>query len=144
MALRSTIVAAILLFPSTLLAAEQGSDKPATFTAPSVGGGLLWETLLFLLLIIGLIVGLGWLLRRMGHAPMGGKGIVTVLGSVSLGTRERAVVLQSGDTRLLVGVAPGQVQMLCMLESSDGDGTTDNSGEFARKLESAVEDGGTA
>jgi flagellar protein FliO/FliZ len=80
----------------------------------------------------------------MGHTPIGGKGMVTVLGSVSLGTRERAVVVQSGDTRLLVGVAPGQVQMLCMLESSGGDSATDNSGEFARKLESAVEEGGTA
>jgi flagellar protein FliO/FliZ len=144
MILRSTILTAILLSPSALLAAEQGADKTTTFTAPSVGGSLLWETLLFLLLIIGLIVGLGWLLRRMGHAPMGGKGMVTVLGSVSLGTRERAVVLQSGDTRLLVGVAPGQVQMLCMLESSGEKGTTDDNGEFARKLDTAVDEGGSA
>jgi flagellar protein FliO/FliZ len=132
-----------MLSPSALLGAEQGVSTPATFSAPSVGGSLLWETLLFLLLIIGLIIGLGWLLRRMGHSPVGGKGVVKVLGSVSLGTRERAVVLQSGDIRLLVGVAPGQVQMLCMLDGSGEEGATDNGGEFARKLETAVEEGGT-
>ncbi len=141
MRLLSTLCAAILLSPSVLLAADQGPAKSTPFATSSVGGSLLWETLLFLLLIIGLIIGLGWLLRRMGHAHIGDKGMVTVLGSVSLGTRERAVVVQSGDTRLLVGVAPGRVQMLCLLESASNDGTTDSSREFARKLDSAVEEG---
>ena len=142
MKLYSTILAAVLLLPLPLLAAEKGTTGTAPFTAPSVGSGALWETLLFLLLIIGLILGLGWLLRRMGHTAVGGKGMVRVLGGVSLGTRERAVVVQAGDTRLLVGVAPGRVEMLCMLDGSSGDETAAKGQEFAQELESAVEDGG--
>ena len=65
------------------------------------------------------LIGLGWLVRRYGRLPVAGKGMVTILGGVSLGPRERAVVLQVGDARLLVGVAPGRVQMLHVIEGGD-------------------------
>ncbi len=135
------IFATALLLPAVLLAAEQETAKTPTFTGSSISGGTLWETLLFLLLIVGLILGLGWLLRRMSNSTIGGKGMVTVLGGASLGTRERAVVIQAGDTRLLVGVAPGRVETLCILDSSTGENTLEGGTGFARELKSAVEDG---
>jgi flagellar protein FliO/FliZ len=136
-----TILATALLLPTVLLAAEQGSEKTPTFTGSTISGGTLWETLLFLLLIVGLILGLGWLLRRMSNSTVGGKGMVTVLGGASLGSRERAVIIQAGDTRLLVGVAPGRVETLCILDSSTGEETVEGGARFARELKSAVEDG---
>ena len=48
-----------------------------------------------------------------------------VVGGVSVGTRERVVVLEVADTWLVVGVAPGQVQTLHTLprqESAGGNG----------------------
>jgi flagellar protein FliO/FliZ len=96
--------------------------------------------MLFLVLIIGLIIGLGWLVRRMGRLPTGGKGLVNVLGGVSLGPRERAVVLQAGDTRLLVGVAPGRVQTLCVLSGSENEGRAEESSEFKARLNAELEE----
>ena len=92
-----------------------------------------------LLLILALIVALGWLVRRYGKLPSAGKGIVTVLGGVSLGPRERAVVLQVGEARLLVGVAPGRVQTLHVL-GADGDAMAPGGTEvFSRQLQTQLE-----
>jgi flagellar protein FliO/FliZ len=47
---------------------------------------------------------------------MAGKGLVTLLGGVSVGPRERVVLLQVDDARLVVGVAPGQVRTLHVMD----------------------------
>jgi flagellar protein FliO/FliZ len=132
-----------VLLPLPLLAAEsQPAADPKAISTPSVvGGGAVLETMLFLILIIGLIVGLGWLVRRMGRLPAGGKGLVNVLGGVSLGPRERAVVLEAGDTRLLIGIAPGRVQTLCVLSGPKEQGQTENS-EFRAQLDAELEESG--
>ncbi len=122
-----------LALPS--LAAESESASELTTPAPSLGGGILLEMVLFLALIIGLIVGLGWLVRRMGSFSVGTKGAVTVLGGVSLGPRERAVLLQVEKKRLLVGVAPGRVQTLCMLDDDE------DAASFQEQLDTALEEG---
>ena len=56
-----------------------------------------------------------------------------VLGGVSLGNRERAVLRSVDGTRLLVGVAPGQVRTRHVL------GKTDQDGGFAAELDHARE-----
>jgi flagellar protein FliO/FliZ len=133
-----------VLFSLPLLAADpKPAGGSAVLSPPSaVSGGALLETVLFLVLIIGLIIGLGWLVRRMGRLPTGGKGLVSVLGGVSLGPRERAVVIQAGDTRLLVGVAPGRVQTLCVLSGAENEGQAEvkESGEFKAKLNAELEE----
>ncbi|MEW8461479.1 MAG: flagellar biosynthetic protein FliO [Candidatus Thiodiazotropha endolucinida] len=50
--------------------------------------------------------------------PMGGKGMVRVVGGASVGTRERVIVVEVDNQRLLLGVAPGQVRTLHILQGS--------------------------
>jgi len=61
---------------------------------------------------------------------------VSVIGGVSLGPRERAVLLQVGGTRLLVGVAPGQVRMLHLLDQDNGNTASEDefSGQLKREM----------
>ena len=116
-------------------------ESPSTGTIAGPGpeplGGALLQTFGGLLLIVLLIFLLGWLVRRYGKLPIAGKGEINVVGGVSLGPRERAVLLQVGDTRLLVGVAPGWVQTLHVL----GDGGREpqrGDGGFDRRLATAL------
>jgi len=93
--------------------------------------------------VIILILVLGWLIKRVGHFPSAGKGMVRILGGVSLGPRERAVVLEAGNRRLLVGVAPGRVETLCMLDNTDTeyDPQAGNSiEEFSSQLDAQLQD----
>jgi len=123
----------LLLCAGTAAALEQGPKSEA----PRLLTDGLGDTAIGLLVVLGLIAALAWGLRRFGRVPMGGRGAVQVLGGVSLGNRERAVLLSVDGTRLLVGVAPGQVRTLHVL------GKTGQDGAFATELDHARE-GGTA
>ena len=88
---------------------------------PMAAGNLL--QLLFGLIVVLVAIGVtAFLLRRLGRLPSGG-GALRVLGGLSVGTRERAVLVQVGDRQLLLGVAPGRVQTLYVLEHPVDTGT---------------------
>ncbi len=123
------LLAGLLFAADAAMALEQGTRS----APPQLTDGL-GNTAIGLLVVLGLIAALAWGLRRFGRVPMGGRGAVQVLGGVSLGNRERAVLLSVDGTRLLVGVAPGQVRTLHVLD-------TDVSG-FSRQLEQAKADEG--
>ncbi|WJW74565.1 flagellar biosynthetic protein FliO [Thiohalobacter sp. IOR34] len=103
---------ALLFLPlQTLVAA----DETAPLVEPVAAGSLL-QMLLGLALVVLLIVGFGWLFKRLTRMQSVANGSLRVLGGLSMGTRERVVLIQVGDTQLLLGVAPGRVQTLHVLD----------------------------
>lgn len=99
------------LFCDALSAADAVQEKIAGTAAP-MGAQSLFQTAGGLLFILALILGGAWLFKRYGSLPMGGKGLVKVIGGASVGARERVVLIEVENTRLLLGVAPGQVRTL--------------------------------
>ncbi len=142
MAIRHLLVIAMLAgvgFLSPALAAEPGT--------PGLDAQALLRVGLGLLAVLAVILALGWIMRRMGTMSGGLGGRLRVLGAVSLGSRERAVLVQVGDEQLLIGVSPGQVRTLHKLpqpldltgsRSGTAGGTQANSG-FAARLQQALQ-----
>lgn len=122
----------LAVFLARLSDAAAADENSALYAASPLAGGALTETAFGLIAIIALIFALSWLFRRFGKQALAGKGMVSVIGGVSLGPRERAVLLQVGTTRLLVGVAPGQVRMLHVLGQDGGQAAPE--GEFSGQL----------
>ncbi|WP_343729085.1 flagellar biosynthetic protein FliO [Duganella sp.] len=91
-------------------------------SAPSTGGGLL-QTSLALLFVIGLMLGLAWLTKRFGPKNFGGgNSNVKLVGSLSVGTRERILVVEVGEQWIVVGASPGRINALATMprqESSE-------------------------
>jgi flagellar protein FliO/FliZ len=92
------------------------------FAAPQAvpaahGGGVseLAHVIVALLLVLGVVLVLARLLRRVRGLGGGQAQSLAVLAQVSLGAKERAVLVRVGRTQLLVGVAPSQVSMLYVL-----------------------------
>ena len=108
-----------LLFSVSSSIASAAEEKTGTtpMTVPEMSGGLFMETFLGLLLVLGLIVALGWFMKRFGRLPTAGKGLINILGGVSLGPRERAVLIEVEGVKLVVGVAPGRVSALHVLNA---------------------------
>ncbi len=69
-----------------------------------------------LIVVIALILGLAWVLKKYSRLPGSNQIEMKVLGGLSLGTREKAILIEVDNTRLLVGVAPGHIQTLHVLE----------------------------
>lgn len=72
-----------------------------------------------LLAVLATILALAWFLRRLGGLSNLQGGRFQVLAALSLGARERVVLVQAGDKQLVLGVAPGRVQTLCILEGAE-------------------------
>jgi len=85
-------------------------------------------------LVIGLIFALAWILRRLpGTGLRPGDGLRVIAG-VSLGNKERAVVIDINGQQLLLGVTPGAVSLLHTLETPLPEKTPARLPEFASLL----------
>lgn len=98
---------AALLAPPGLAAAA--GDELARAGSFALGDGLGLQLTLGLAVVLVAVVGLSWLLRR--HAlPRG--GMIQVLGGLPLGARERLLLVQVEQVRLLIGISATQIQAL--------------------------------
>ncbi|WP_456406895.1 flagellar biosynthetic protein FliO [Thiolapillus sp.] len=67
-------------------------------------------------IVLAMVMLLAWLAKRFSHSRLSGAHGMRLLGGLSLGAKERIVLVQVGDKQLLLGVAPGQLQTLHVLE----------------------------
>lgn len=94
----------------------QGTASQAA-AVPSLGGAGIVQTGLGLVLVLALLFGLAWLAKRFGlQRPMGG-GNVRIVGSAAVGQRERVVVVEVAGDWIVLGVAPGQVRSLHVIDA---------------------------
>lgn len=93
-----------LLFPFPVLASDAA--------APGLSGGNYLQAMLALMLIVGLLAGTAWLARKVTGGKGFGQGGMKVVGGVALGPRERIVLVEVGDTWLVIGLVPGQIRTL--------------------------------
>ncbi len=79
------------------------------------------QVLASLLAVILVIFALAWVARRLPAAGALRANWLQVRGSVSVGGRERVVLVQAGQEWLVLGVAPGQVRCLHVLSEAPQD-----------------------
>lgn len=104
---RACLWPSLLLIAGTAVAA--GNPAPA---AASTSIASLLQVLLGLGLVLGAIAATAWLLRRLAPGQVSASGNLRVVGGVAVGPKERVVLVDVGETRLVLGVAPGRVNML--------------------------------
>ncbi len=107
----------LLLFFSCFVNAEQAVKQPSSVeVVPQVGkhvmsnmdaGGMI----LSLLMVLALIIISAMVLKRFNLVQQGTSQL-KVITSLSLGTKERLVVVQVGDKQLLLGVTSSEINLL--------------------------------
>jgi flagellar protein FliO/FliZ len=88
---------------------------PGAQSSASAGGGMLRVTLA-LILVLAAVFATGWFVRRVRGLSGASSTGLEVLAQVTLGARERAVLIRVGERQILLGVAPGNVRTLHVLE----------------------------
>jgi flagellar protein FliO/FliZ len=98
---------------------------------------------------VGLVVVLGvfflcaWWVRKLSGMTVNGNEKIRMVGGLSLGMREKVILLQVGKKQLMLGVTPGRIETLLVLEGDDclqreEQATTTAGSGFAQKLVQAL------
>jgi flagellar protein FliO/FliZ len=141
-----------VLFPFHVLAAESADTvastarQSAAIGSESLNSGYLVQLIVGLMFVLFCIVALAWLAKRVSRLQSSSDGSLQILGGLSMGARERVVLVQVGSAQLLLGVAPGRINMLHQLEqplekndsAGHGDAAMSLTGSFSEKLHSAL------
>jgi flagellar protein FliO/FliZ len=121
---RLSFPSTLALLGATLLPVIGAAADAARFAAPAEpvipdsASGMV-RMMLALGLVLALVFAAAWLMRRLRVAHGQSAQGIQVISQVSLGARERAVVIRIAGRDLLLGVAPGNVRTLLVLEPSD-------------------------
>jgi flagellar protein FliO/FliZ len=99
---------------SCTLSAPLALASSASMSAPSSFD--LLTTLGSLVLVIGVILLLAWLLKRMQVPAFGQQKGLKIVSQLPVGTKERIAVIQVGEEQFLVGITSQSIQTLAKLE----------------------------
>lgn len=120
------------------------TDTSKTLSGTPLNSGALLQTFGGLLLVIALIAFLAWLIRRTGQFNSTANGEMKIIAGLSLGSREKAILLQIGQQQILVGVTPQHVQTLHVLETKvETEKKSNVTGSFTDKLQQMIKQQGS-
>ena len=87
----------------------------APYSNAATGGGLM-QTTFALAFVIALLLGGAWMLKRFGPRSFGGgNNTVKLVGALSVGARERIIVVEVGEQWIVVGASPGRMNALATM-----------------------------
>lgn len=93
------------------------TQPPANAAEPPSLAGTAGSALFALILVVGLILLLGKLAKRLPGLQMaGGRGDLHVVSSLALGTRDRLVVVDVAGKHLLLGIGEGGPRLIKELD----------------------------
>lgn len=128
----AALVGAAVLSPTATFAADAN---------PGVDSGGVLKALLALALVLVVVFAIAWVARRISPSSMGGNSM-KLQGGLSVGARERVMLVEVKDTWLVVGVAPGSVNLLHTLprpeESAAPSVKQTSNANFASWLSNAI------
>ncbi len=99
-------------------------------------GSSVWQIVFSLGLVVVLILGIGWTLKRMGGVSAGSSRQLKMIAAIPVGTRERIAVIEVGGRQILVGITAQNITRL--MELPEPLEETRVEGEFARNLQSLL------
>lgn len=117
---------------------------PTPAPAPPSSGSGVMGTLFALIFVLALMVGGAWLLKRFNPKGFGGgNSNVKLVGALSVGARERILVVEVGEQWIVVGASPGRMNALATMprqESSEAPAAPSLSGaSFAEWFKQTID-----
>ncbi len=126
----------VLFFSYTQVFAAVDAESKKIGKAISYQHVLNWS--LGLIIVLSLFFACIWMMRKMGNISIHSRENMKVVSALSLGMREKLILVQVGEKQLLLGVTPGRIENLLVLEDEEQlfqqASNKQVEGEFARKL----------
>ena len=119
-----SFLAALCSVSATYAQTATSTAVTTSATTTSTAGNLMQVTL-GLLVVLGLMAAAAWVLRRFNTAKGNNAAQIKIIGGVSVGNRERVMVVEIADQWIVVGVAPGRVNALATMAKQETTIVTD-------------------
>ncbi len=125
---------------SSVFADVENKTKEAVKTVTSEHMINWFIALIIVLLIFFICI---WVLRKSGALALNSKKNMRVIAGLSLGMREKLLLVQVGEKQLVLGVTPGRINKLLTLEGNeqiyrDQSDNKSTENDFANKLKKAL------
>lgn len=139
---RALVVAPGLLLTLPAMAADKAKPVAGLASEPMAAANMLQLTL-GLLVVLGLVFVAAAVMRRFNRWQTTAEGRMKIIGGLSVGSRERILLVEVGETQLLIGVTPGRIQALHVLDPPLATPVKASvaSGGFAERLQTALKQG---
>ena len=124
---RRLMVCGVVVGGSMVLARVARAADAVAPPPSALGAGSMLQFGLGLAIVLGLIVAAGWFMKRFSIGPSA-SGLIKVVAGASVGQRERVVLVEIGDTWVVLGVAPGRVNALHTLPRGEVTAATPQGG----------------
>lgn len=130
--MRYLITSILWFFSTSVMALPPGSSSVITQSE-------LMRVITGLLVVLLIIVILSWFVKRLHGVHLGSSKGFESIGSMTLGPKEKIMMVKVGERYLLMGVGSGSVSLLCDFGDKRPDGfNTENKPSFSQILKSAV------
>ncbi|MCK9237121.1 MAG: flagellar biosynthetic protein FliO [Thiopseudomonas sp.] len=139
--MRAVLGLGVFLSSAWVNAQEQNSAPVASVTSSADITGQLIQLLFGLLLVIAVIFLLAWFVRRIQHSLPVSKAnqSIRLLATQPLGPRERLLLVQVGKEQILLGLTPGTIEPLHVLqEPIEIDDEPGGASDFGKKFKSLL------
>jgi flagellar protein FliO/FliZ len=97
------------------------ADPEKSAALPASGVSSMGQVTVALVIVLAVLFAAAWAMRQFKLFNRPGQGALDVVQGVNLGPKERAVLIRINDRRLLLGVAPGCVNLLLELPADGSD-----------------------
>jgi len=129
-----------IFITESILANEASAKIPSV---DPVSSSYLFKLTFGLAVILLLIFGLAWLMKKMQLTQHSQNGLIQIISAISVGHRDRIALLQVGDEQLLVGMTPGRIVKLHTLKenvnfSNEFTGNNNENQSFTEKFNQLV------
>jgi len=92
-------------------------NTSAVINADPMSGGYLLQLVFGLLVVLVCIIALAWFTKKLNRSRLLADDSLKIIAGLSMGTRERVVLLQVAEKQLLIGIAPGRINTLHVLDT---------------------------
>lgn len=118
---KSAALAALIGATNAAAATAATASTAATATTaagPSPGGML--QVTIGLLIVVAVLFVVAWSMKKIGAGRQAVPGAIKVVGGISVGNRERILVIEVADQWIVVGVTPTSITSLSTLPRQEG------------------------
>ena len=112
------VVSAMMILVSQFSSAAQSSDEIGTGGATGIGFGAesnsnyLIQVISALILIVVILFALAAIVKKFNIVPGVSSGQMRIISGISLGGKDKLILVEIGDEQIVLGASPGRIQKI--------------------------------